>query len=1343
MTSPNAEPRRRWVWKSVLIAAILGVILLSLAGWYASTSDFQAMVRRHFVAQLERVTGGRVELGSIHSVPFRFQVEVRDLTIHGSEQPGQTPYAHVDRLVAHMKLSSVLGGELGFHSISLDHPVIHIIVDSRGITNQPTPATSSASALLERLFRFSANRLELRQGVLLWNDQKIPLDFTANDVTADMYYSFLHRKYSGNIAAGKIDTRFDEYRPASWQATASFDLANDSLVIHSLAASSGKSQLRASARIIDFNQPNLVGQYELTLDLGEVAAITHDPQLRRGMLQLTGNGSWSGLVFSTQGKMQVSDLDWRDEWANVQASALAADYALNPQRLQLHDVSGKLFGGEIGGEAQILNWKTGPSPVNRPKNDAQLGMVRLRLKDLSAQAIAAALSSTGRPFYRLELAGLTSGTVDTHWKGPVRNAETELALEVAPPSRVPEGHLPLNAHVRAIYRSAPGELQLSEFSANTRASQVHASGTMSTNAALNVSLATTNFEEWEDVLGAFGYEEQLPFSLRGHAAFTGTATGRLNDIDFAGRLQSQDSELILAPTSAHPHRRTIRWDSLSTNLQLSPHIFTARGGRLRRANSSIRFDVTAGLEKRQFTRDSSFSASVQMLDADAAEILAFTGYPDQVTGKLDLALTASGTRAKPAARGSFHLSGAAIHGATIARVDSNFDFTGSVLRLSDIHFAQDLGQVAGSGSYDFLSRSFQLNLNGTNFDLAHVPMLAASPVAVRGRIDFTAQASGSPSQPTVNAEVHLRDLTFDQERAGDYTIEAVTRGSDLRLTGRSQFKDAELNLEGDVQLLHDWPAKIDLQFNRLQVDPLLAVYLDGVVTGQSLIAGDIHLHGPIRNPRALQATGTIADLAADLEHVQVRNNGDIRFVVSDQVLKIERFRLTGKGTDLELAGSLQLVGPRALQLHAEGNADLALIHDFNPAVTSSGAVAVDVTAQGTLAHPALQGHLQVSGGLLQYSDLPSALSDLNGSLVFNQDRLQIETLTAHAGGGTVTFGGYASLYNRELNFDFSMDAQEVRLRYPPGVSSMSTANLRWAGSATASTLSGKATITKLAVTPGFDFGSYVERSAQASALPQTNPLLSSIRMDVHIVTTPDLQMQTAALTLSGNADFHLRGNVAKPVLLGRADILEGQIIFNGTKYRMERGEISFTNPVTTTPVLDLQASTRLREYDVMVNLSGPLDKLNLSYHSEPPLPTADIISLLSPVGSPQQQFGSLQQQSGQSPFAQQASSAVLAEALNSALSNRSQRLFGISHIKIDPQGLNTETTPTQATPLPTVTIEQQVRDNVTLTYTTDVAQTSQQIIQGEYNFTRNLSVVGIRDFNGVVSFEFRVRQQKK
>ena len=89
---------------------------------------------------------------------------------------------------------------------------------------------------------------------------------------------------------------------------------------------------------------------------------------------------------------------------------------------------------------------------------------------------------------------------------------------------------------------------------------------------------------------------------------------------------------------------------------------------------------------------------------------------------------------------------------------------------------------------------------------------------------------------------------------------------------------------------------------------------------------------------------------------------------------------------------------------------------------------------------------------------------------------------------------------------------------------------------------------------------------------------------------------------------------------------------------MERGEVTFTNPVTTTPVLDLQAATHVREYDITVNLNGEFDKLNLTYHSEPPLPSSDIISLLA-LGRTQEQSAQLQS-SGQGTFGQQASSAV-------------------------------------------------------------------------------------------------------
>jgi hypothetical protein len=42
-----------------------------------------------------------------------------------------------------------------------------------------------------------------------------------------------------------------------------------------------------------------------------------------------------------------------------------------------------------------------------------------------------------------------------------------------------------------------------------------------------------------------------------------------------------------------------------------------------------------------------------------------------------------------------------------------------------------------------------------------------------------------------------------------------------------------------------------------------------------------------------------------------------------------------------------------------------------------------------------------------------------------------------------------------------------------------------------------------------------------------------------------------------------------------------------------------------------------------------------------------------------------------------------------------------------------------------------------------VAQTSQQIIRAEYNVTRNVSIVAIRDQNGVVSFDVKIRRRRR
>ncbi|MBZ5720357.1 MAG: translocation/assembly module TamB domain-containing protein [Acidobacteriia bacterium] len=1338
MTEPKPKPNPRRLWKYLLGTGVAGVLLLAGAGWYTTTDSFQAMVRRRLVSELERVTGGRVELGGFHTLPFRLRVDVRDLTIHGLEKPGDVPYAHVDRLVADVKVISALGAEFGFSSVVLDRPVVDIIFYPDGTTNQPQPKLKSASPQdpMQRMFALSIRKLEVRHGELIWDNQIVPLDFKANDISADMNYSLLHQRYESNLLLGKVDTKLQDCRPFAWTAEAHFSLGQNGVEVKSLKATSGRLRLEASGRIDDFRKPKVDATYDVTLDLAEVAAILRRPEARGGTLQASGHGSWSVSDFFSTGKLQLKDVDWRDESVNLRKASLNAQYSATPQRLTLSQIQARVFGGSAEGDADIANWLA--LPTAKKPADEQKGVVRLRLKDISASELTAGLATPSHPLNRLNVGGTVKGTIEARWVRTARNLETEIALDLVPPSQPSPGQLPLNLHARAKYRAAAGELEVAEFNASTRASQLRASGTLSSMAALKLSVATTDLAELRSVLEALGSSQRIPLALHGHASFNGIASGRLPDVTLAGNLQVQDFDVLLPATSRRPGRQ-VHWDSLVADVQTSQHVFAVRNGVLTRGSTTIRVDVSAALQRGQFVDANTFRARFDLHDADVQEILALVGYDYPVSGTMNLFLNASGTKADPRGSGRVQLTHATIYGEPVEHFNSDLLFANGQVELNNLRLTHYEARVTGDASFDPSTHAVHFNLTGKNFDLARVAQLKASRVSIGGSVNFTAVGSGTLEAPAIDAALILHDLTFDGERAGDFTVDAVTRGSDLHISGRSQFEHAELNVDGDIQLRGDWPAALNLRFDHLDADSLLRSYTQARVTGHSAVAGTLTLNGPLRKPDDLTLTANLSDLYADVEGIKVRSDGPVRFAVSHEFLNMEQFHLVGEDTDFTASGSVQLSGERRLDMRAQGKVNLKLIESFNSDFTSSGIVTVDMSVVGTAAKPSLQGRVQIANAGIAYVDLPSALSDVNGSLIFNQNRLQVETLTARVGGGTVSFGGYATTYNRQVNFDLDLHGQDVRLRYPPGVSSNTTADLHWVGSSTTSTLSGDITVNKLSITPGFDFAAYLERAAQASTLSQTNPLLNRIKLDVHIVTAPELRMQTASVRLSGDADLRLRGTAAKPVVLGRADVIEGEIYFNGTKYRLERGDVTFTNPVSTRPVLDLQASTHVRDYDITVNLNGEPDKqLKVNWRSEPPLPEADIIALLA-LGRTQEESAQLQQ-SGQSQFGQEASNALLSEALNATVSNRVQRLFGVSRIKIDPQGQNTETNAARG---PQVTIEQQVANNLTLTYSTAVSQASQQIIQVEYNLTRNVSIIGIRDQNGVVSIDVKIRQRKK
>jgi translocation and assembly module TamB len=241
-------------------------------------------------------------------------------------------------------------------------------------------------------------------------------------------------------------------------------------------------------------------------------------------------------------------------------------------------------------------------------------------------------------------------------------------------------------------------------------------------------------------------------------------------------------------------------------------------------------------------------------------------------------------------------------------------------------------------------------------------------------------------------------------------------------------------------------------------------------------------------------------------------------------------------------------------------------------------------------------------------------------------------------------------------------------------------------------------------------------------------------LDIHVTSSPELDFQNSFAKLAGDVDLRVRGTVSQPSVLGHITVTEGSATFAGTKYQLQHGDIFFSNPVRIDPIIDLDATAHVEDYDITIGLHGTPSNLSPSFRSEPPLTQQDIFSLLA-MGRTQeeQQIYSMQaQQAGVNT----AADALLGGALNATVSSRIQKLFGGGSVKIDPSWVGSVGNSTAR-----ITVAQQVSNNATLTYATNINSTAQQLIQAEVSVTNTVSILAVRDESGVFSLMFKVHKR--
>jgi len=283
------------------------------------------------------------------------------------------------------------------------------------------------------------------------------------------------------------------------------------------------------------------------------------------------------------------------------------------------------------------------------------------------------------------------------------------------------------------------------------------------------------------------------------------------------------------------------------------------------------------------------------------------------------------------------------------------------------------------------------------------------------------------------------------------------------------------------------------------------------------------------------------------------------------------------------------------------------------------------------------------------------------------------------------------------------------------------------------TLSGTILITRFGIGPNVDLAAFGSPDGM-SAPPDPNAPANKIRLDVHVTSAPQLDFQNSYAKLAGTVDLRIRGTVAVPSVLGRIEINEGSATFAGTKYQLQRGDIYFTNPVRIDPIIDLDATAQVENYDITVGLHGTATNLKPTYRSEPPLSESDVFALLA-LGRTQEE-SQLYQQRQQAQGTDPTTSALLGGALNATVSNRVEKLFGGSSVKIDPAFVGTLGQSSAR-----ITVQEQISKQVTATFATNVNTSAQQLIQVQYDFNHNNSIVVTRDESGVFSIVYKLRKR--
>ena len=1287
---------------------VLGVLVFAAAvGGYLflKSRSFQEYALRTIVKETNDATSGRAEIRNLDFELSTLTAHLYNITLHGSERPDQLPLLQLDKLTVGLKIQSLLHRKITLKELLVDHPVVHLGVDREGKSNIPQSPPSKNSSRTS-VFDLAVGHVNLTDGEIDYNDKKTSLVADLYDLGTEIRFDPLARRYSGRISYDNGHLRYAGYSTLPHSLIAKFSATPADLSLESAELKVGSSAISLRGDMTDYTNPTVEGDYDIRIHTQDFAAMSR-ALTPAGDVSLSGKIRYHGTSdqpllrsVSIDGHIASEALEAASSEGRLELRRLQGRYELANGTLQAHNIGAELLGGQINADVNIQHM-----------DSAAVSRIRASLKGISLQAAEQAIRR--RELKPLALLGRLDGTADVSWAGSVKNisAHSDLSLRAAANSGTNRSSsaVPVDGSIHVTYDGPRNIIAFRQTTLHIPSTTLAVAGEVSNHSNLQIQAKTDDLAQLVALVSGLRSGQSVAMAISGAAELNALVQGSAHKPRLTGQLSAHGLKV-----------QGSQWTSAKMMVQASPSQIVLQNGSLVNAQQGkATFSANVGLRNWSYLPSDpvAVSLSVQEMSVSDLQRLANLQYP--VSGDLSADISLHGSELNPVGAGSAKIVNARAYDEPIQKLLIRFHADkGSMTSTLDV------GLPAGSAnvnlSYTPNTKAYSVRLNAPSLVLQRLHVVQAKNLPIAGTLTASASGAGTLDNPQLTAVLELPQLQLRQNSISAVKAEVHVVNHRADLTLHSQLARTSVQAHGAVNLSGDYYTEGTIDTTSVPLDQLLALYVPNLPDGfQGQTEFHAALKGPLKDKSRVEAHLTVPTLSASYQSLQIATVGPIRADYSHSVVTLQPAEIRGTGTSLRVQGSIPLDGTTAPNLTAQGSMDVRVLRIVEPDVRSSGILSLDIRTTGSAKSPVVQGQVHLEDVALSSPNTPLGVEKLNGTLDIDNDRVQISSLTGQVGGGQVSLGGSIA-YRPNLQFNLALQSRSVRLRYPEGLRMLLNSNLAFTGTSQDSTLNGRVLIDNLSFTPDFDLAKFSDQFG-GSAAPSQPGFADTIKLAVSVQSTDQLSATSSQASVEGDVNLRVIGTAANPVIIGRTNLTSGELFYRNVRYQLQRGIITFENPNETEPVMNVSVTTTVEQYNLTLTLRGPFDKLTTSYVSDPPLATADIINLIA-QGKTTQEANAVSQ----------STDSMIASQAAGQFSSSVQKLAGISSLQIDPLVGGTNQSPSAR-----VAIQQRVTKNFLFTFSTDVSQPGNEMVQGDYQLNKRWSVSMTRDQTGGVSVNGR------